>query len=304
MVMATAGAAWLATTSAGAAAAGPLGLPVGLELYPLNEALAKDFEGTLHKVAEIGYREVELPSFYGRTPTQLRTALSASGLGCISAGVLPNPLAPGMPSLETDADRIFDGLNHLGVTYAVCLLPPIPQAMRTPQALQQPDPYTLMFSRFSAPTWREAADFLNRAGARAKRHGLQLAYHNHDMEFVRRDGPLGYDILLEATDPALVKFEMDCAFVAARGYDPAHYLRKHPTRIALLHIKDIERRVPVGTDPQSVAVGAGVIDWPAVFTAAKAAGIRRYYVEMDPPFRQPVLQSLRESFDYLQALKV
>lgn len=302
--MTAGGIAALASTAAARPTGGPLGLPVGLELYPLNDALSRDFDGTLAKVAEIGYRRVELPSFYGRTPDQLRASLHAAGLDCISAGALPNPFAPGMPCLETHAEQIFAVFAALGLTYAVCLLPPIPKAMRTEEALKRPDPFTTLYTEFTPDTWRQAAQFLNDMGARAKKAGLQLAYHNHDMEFAVRDGRIGYDVLLAETDPDLVTFEMDCAFVAARGFDPARYINAHPARIALLHIKDIVKRVAGPGDPQTVAVGRGIIDWAAVFKAAKGAHVMQYFVEMDPPFQQPIFQSLRESYDYLVGLKV
>ncbi len=73
----------------------PLGLPVGVQLYPVSDELGKDFDGTLRRVAEIGYTIVELPSFYGRKPVDLRRSLDAAGLKCISGGVFANPMGAG-----------------------------------------------------------------------------------------------------------------------------------------------------------------------------------------------------------------
>lgn len=301
----TAGAAGIAAmASQGGALAAPLGLPVGLELYPLNAELAKDFEGTLQKVAQIGYREVELPTFYGHKPSELKAILSKVGLNSISGGVLPNPLAPGMPSLETHVDELCRDFNELGLTYMVSLLPPTPKEKWTPEAAAQPNPMDWVFSKYTTDDWRRAAEFLNAAGEKVKAHGLQLLHHNHDMEFSRVGEGVGYDVLLKETDPSVVNFELDCAFPTARGYDAAEYIRKHATRIKLLHIKDIARREETRFKIQTVAVGAGIVDWKPIFQAAKAAKIRQYYVEMEPPFQKPILESLKDSYDYVSKLKV
>ena len=94
--------------------------------------------------------------------------------------------------------------------------------------------------------------------------------------------------LLERTEPSLVSFELDCAWAAAGGRDPAAVLRQHGQRIHLLHLKDLVRKPTVGTtqnDFTTCAVGDGVIDWKAVLAAAAAARIVAGYVEQEPPVR-------------------
>jgi sugar phosphate isomerase/epimerase len=284
------------------AQAAPLGLPVGVQLYPVSDELGRDFDGTLRRVAEIGYTIVELPSFYGRKPVDLRRSLDAAGLKCISGGVFANPMGAGEQSLETHAAQIFDDFRALGLTHAVCIMPPLPQRMlgARPASVEE------AFASFTADDWREAGAFLNKAGAEAGKAGLQLAYHNHGWEFQPADGAeTGFDMLAASTDPSLVQFELDCGWVASQGVDAATTVRKYSQRITLMHIKDIARRPQGGERLRTVAVGKGMIDWPALFKTAEGSRLRQYFVELEPPFDAPaVWQLLRESHDYLQDLKV
>lgn len=280
----------------------PLGLPVGLQLYPLNAELEADFDGTLRKIAEIGYRVVELPSFYGRAPKDLKRSLKSAGLDCISVGVLPTPLIPGLMDLETRAEEIFGASRELGLEYVVCLIPPLLEGRWTADRFREPDPFGSVLSSYTAADWREAGKFLNKVGGQAKKAGLRLAFHNHGWEFQKVGESTGFDLLMESTDPAVVEFEMDCAFVAARGFNPAQYLTKYADRISLLHIKDVASLS--NTSVQTVAVGDGIIDWSQVFRSARVAGIRQYFVELEPPFIQPVFETLRKSYRYVDGLDI
>jgi sugar phosphate isomerase/epimerase len=265
----------------------------GLELYPLGEELVKDFDGTIEKVARMGFREVEVPSFYGKPSAQVRTALDNAGLGCISAGALPNPLAPGMPSLETHGDLIFDAFAKFGARYCVNLLPPLRPGTKIVDGT---------FDKLSIDDWHFAAGFLNDLGAKAAKHGLRFAYHNHFWEFLPQGDANGFEILMRETDPKLVDFEMDCAFVAAMGGDPAKELRDHRARIKLLHIKDIQARKVPGKDLQTVAVGQGIIDWKPVFAEMRKSDIDQYFIELEPPFVKPVYTALEESLHFVSGL--
>ncbi|WP_088348382.1 MULTISPECIES: sugar phosphate isomerase/epimerase [Rhodomicrobium] len=276
-------------------------MPIGVQLYQLSDELNRDLAGSLKKIAAIGYSFVEAPSFYGAKPAVFGDSLKAAGLSCIGGGVVPNSIAPGDKSLETHSAQLFDDFVAAGFTDAVCVIPPLPKRMRSamPASVEE------AFSQFTAADWREAGTFLNAAGEQAKKAGLQLAYHNHGWEFrpAGSGGELGYDILAASTDPSLVQFELDCGWVASQGLDPTTYVRKYGQRISFMHIKDIARPLQPGERLQTVAVGKGIIDWPSLFAAAKGTALRHYYVELEPPF-DTVWQTVRESHDYLQSLKV
>jgi sugar phosphate isomerase/epimerase len=277
---------------------------LGLQLYTLGDEVAKDLVGNLQAVAAIGYREVELPNFYGRTAKELRAALDAAGLACPSIHILGTPFAPGMLSLADDPAKLAAEVHALGARYVVMPLFLLPES-----ALHARKPgedflatLTAAASAMTAKEWKRTAAFLNEKGRALKKQGLQLAYHNHNPEFLPLpEGVNGFELLVKNTDPNLVAFELDVGWVAAGGADPVQVLSRHSGRIQLLHLKDLKTttsHAPFKMNPSDV--GAGVIDWPRLLRAARTAKIDHYFVEQEPPFERPRIESARIAFQYLQ----
>jgi sugar phosphate isomerase/epimerase len=138
-----------------------------------------------------------------------------------------------------------------------------------------------------------------------KSEGLRVAYHNHNVELSPGpEGKSGLEILLQNTDRDLVSFEMDAGWVAAAGLDPVEVLRRHPGRFELMHVKDIKATTKpnfaLQQDPAEV--GSGSMNWPRILPAAYAAGVRRFFVEQEPPFTRERLESIGISFSYLNGL--
>jgi sugar phosphate isomerase/epimerase len=277
---------------------------LGLQLYTLGDEVAKDLTGTLKAVAAIGYREVELPSFYGRPAKELRAALDAAGLACPSIHVPGSPFVPGMVSLADDPAKLAGEMHALGARYVVMPLFLLPES-----ALRARKPgedflvtLTAAANTMTAEDWKRTAAFLNEKGRELKSQGLQLAYHNHNPEFLSLpEGGNGFELLVKNTDPNLVAFELDVGWVVAGGADPVQLLSSHPGRIQLLHLKDLKTstpHVPFKMIPSDV--GAGVIDWPRLLRAARTAKIDHYFVEQEPPFERPRMESARIAFQYLQ----
>ena len=148
----------------------------------------------------------------------------------------------------------------------------------------------------------QGGDFLNDMGTKAKAAGLQLAYHNHSGEFKDLGGgKMGYDVLLDKTDPDLLKLELDCGWIVAGGQSPVDYFKRHPNRYRMIHVKDFI--LQPGTEPQGVVLGKGVIDSKPIFVAAKAAGVERYYVEQEPPFiGTTALEAAKLDYEYVRKL--
>ncbi len=293
----TAAAAGLAAV-AGRAPADPLGLPIGLQLYTVRDQLGKDFDGTLRQVAAAGYQEVELYSFLGRTAKAVRLSLDAAGLRCVSAHY---PLA----DLRGELGPKVEYAKELGLKFLVCPFPAIadPQRVRAASGdgLAQ---VRALVNALTADDWKWNAEILNRAGAQAKKAGMQVCYHNHHMEFRKYGGVTALELLLRHTDKDLVKLEVDCGWVHIAGESPADFIARHGGRVALLHIKDVKAGFGPTTDFGPVPfteVGRGAIDWKKVFAAAKAAGVERYYVEQDSTERPP-LEAIKISRDYLHGL--
>ncbi len=244
---------------------------IGLQLYTVREALARDFAGTLVRVAAIGYREVEFAGYFGHPPGAVRQALQRAGLEAPSAHVPFEALGDAWPQAIQDARAI-------GHRYLV--VPWIPDARRQ-----------------SLASYREVAAAFNRAALAAARAGLRFAYHNHQFEFQPLEGRIPYDVLLEATDPQLVDFELDLYWLAAGGGDPLAYLARYPGRFAMLHLKDRDATARHGM----TEVGSGTLDFPAILRAAKRAGLRHAFVEHDNPASP--FDSIRSSFAYLERLE-
>ncbi|MDQ1451539.1 MAG: hypothetical protein QOK38_1405, partial [Acidobacteriaceae bacterium] len=260
----------------------PFGLPLGLQLYSVRKVLPADYAGTLHKVAALGYREVEAAGFYGHSAAEVKAAMADAGLRCVSVHYPWSQLSTGL-------DAILEFHKVLGAEYIVCASP----GHKTPPAAGAERTFTL-------EDWRWNAEQFNQAAAKVKAAGFRFGYHNHTPEFVVVDGVTPYDELMRLTDPSLVTFEMDCGWVIVGGGDPVALLHKYPNRISMLHVKDFQ---PGVTPPHAAQLGHGRIDYRPIFQAAKKGEIRHYFVEQEE-FDISWDEALRIDADYMKALKV
>lgn len=267
---------------------GPLGLPIGIQVYTVREAAAKDFAGTLRKIAAVGYREIELAGQPELPVAEMRKLLADCGLSVPS-------MHSNMADLLTNAQKRIDYAKALGIDYLVCSFPR--------PADGRSIPHTSLAAGMTLDDWKWNADQLNRFGELAHKSGVQLGYHNHNIEFRSYDGVVAMDELIRITDPKRVTIELDVAWVATAGVDPVKYLKKHADRIALLHVKDVRKdaQETIELKAQTTEVGSGMIDWQAFFGAAKPGQIRHYFVEQENFERDP-LEAIRISFDYLSKL--
>lgn len=304
-MLATAG---MLAMGGGASAAAPRpffqskGLKIGLELYTLGDGVAKDLEGTMARVAAMGYREVELPNLFGRSPRDFRAAADKAGLAITSMHLpLVRQASPAMLTLGSDPARIGDTLGELGARWAVAPLFLLPKDFHPQPREALPMALGRTASALGETVWRDTAQLLNERAAALKPLGIQVAYHNHNVEFAPVGQRTGYDILLAETDPTLVHFEVDIGWVVAGGLDPVAFLKHLRGRASHLHVKDVAKgskvNFTIGMDPTEV--GTGVLPWRRVLDAAYEAGVRHFYVEQEPPFRMPREDSARLSYDFL-----
>jgi sugar phosphate isomerase/epimerase len=259
---------------------------IGIQLYTVRGDLEKDFEGTIKKIAGIGYKEVEFAGYFGHTPQQVRDIVRANGLTAPSAHV-------DYPSLAPDKfPAVLEGARAIGHQFLVN--PWIDETLR-----KDPD------------IWKRAADVYNRAGEASKKAGIQFAYHNHNFEFTPVNGELPFDTLLQRCDPALVKMELDLCWIAAAGKDPLDYFKKSPGRFPLVHVKGLSKIPAAAASGAAVPIpevlptvtdvgNHDVIDWKGIFAHAKEAGITHYFVEHDVP--KAPFESAKTSYEYLKGL--
>ena len=271
----------------------PLGLPLGLQLYSVREQLAKDYEGTLKQVASLGYQEVEAAGFYGRSPAQVKGALTAAGLRMPSSHYSATDLLKNF-----DATLAFG--QALGLQYIICSFP----AIKDPSRLKDPS-FHGMVEAFTLDDFRWNAEQFNEWGRKVKAAGMQFGYHNHTMEFRPLDGVVPFDEMMRLTDPALVTFEMDCGWVTVGGGDPVALLRKYPTRISMLHIKDFKATAQPATvlnPPPAAELGQGTVKFRPIFEAARNASIQHMFVEQEA-FDIPPYEALRIDAQYMQTIQ-
>jgi sugar phosphate isomerase/epimerase len=264
------------------------GLPIGLQLYTIGDAIGRDFDGALRTVAAIGYRAVEGNlSFAGRDAKALKAAYAALGLAWRSAHC-------GGDELRSSLGKTIDTAHAVGLAYLVCPFPLIPAGIKD------------VLAGITLDDWKENADLFNRIGEQMRAAGITFAYHNHNIDFRVYDGVSGYDTLLAHTDPKLVKFELDCGWMVSAGLDPVDYLTRYPDRYAMLHLKDLKHDHIPNTDLKmaSAELGKGIVDWPRLLGVAGRTSVKGLYVEQEPPFAGSSLDSVRISFDYLKTLQM
>jgi sugar phosphate isomerase/epimerase len=240
---------------------------LGIQLYTVRDLMQRDIDRTLAALATIGYADVELAGLYGASAVAMRQSLDRAGLAAPSSHV-------GLETLRANTARALDDAAALGQRYLVC--PSIDLAERTVDGYK-----------------RAAAD-LNTIGERARRVGIQFAYHNHDFEFATVDGVVPYDLLLAECDSTLVQMELDIFWIVSGGRDPLAYFARYPGRFPMIHAKDMTR------DGTMVDVGRGRIDFATILRHAGRAGLKHVFVEHDEPAAP--LDDARASYQYLSRL--
>ena len=246
--------------------------PIGLQLYTVRKAMQSDFDGTLKRVAAVGYKEIEFAGLFGRPAAGVRRLLDGLGLSAPSMHVPYETLNEGWNAVLDDAGR-------LGCRYVV--VPYIPDSLRT-----------------SIDDYRRAADSFTRGAEAAAKASLKFAYHNHAIDFKPLDHRLPFDVLLEATDPSLVSVELDLYWIERAGQDPRRYFNRWPGRCKLIHVKDT-----LGApEHRMTEVGKGIIDWPKLLASARAAGAEHFFVEQDDAVKP--FDSIAASFSYLNELQL
>jgi len=272
---------WASKTARGGAEASRKLDRIGVQLYTVRDMMKSDLDGTLAKVAAVGYNEVEFAGYFDHQPKDIRATLDRLHLTSPSEHV-------SYEVVQNKWSETLDAAHVVGHNFIVC--PSIDESQRKLTA-----------------GYKKAAEVFNRAGEASRKAGIQLAYHNHVYEFeplTDGGGKRGYDILLSETDPKLVKMEMDLCWITLGGQDPLTYFDRYPGRFPLVHVKDWSKG-PDGKmgekDGHMEDVGSGAIDWKRLFAQSKKAGIEHYFVENDEP-TSPI-EDLRKSYTYLHDLR-
>lgn len=287
------GSAGLLVASAAKLAANPLGLPLGSQVWPLRSML-KDFPAFAKILAGIGVTRLELcsPIGYGAEFSPLANGKEVSRI-LADHGLKAESSHFTMGELRKSLEKSIDWAKEIGITQMITASLGEGNGGNNPTLDQV----------------KKAANEYNQIAAGAAKAGMQQGLHNEGFELSMVQGKRTYDLLFDLLDPQLVKFQFQMSTITA-GLVGAEYFLKYPGRFHSMHLQDVDMATPASTPSQAgaaaarrggrhpqVALGQGSIDWVKTFTAAKAGGVRNYFVEQTWELTQ-------QSVAYLKTLNV
>ncbi len=252
----------------------------GVVSYTYRKVFEKDPAAALDMIKANGFTDIEFSSLFGKTAAELKALIDARGIKCSSFGV-------SYEDLVNKTDEVAQNAKTLGASFVRVAGIPHKAAFTEEEA-------------------QKGIDNFNKVGKILKdKYSLALVYHNHGFEFEPfRNGTL-FDFLVEQTDPEYVNFEMDILWTFFPGQDPVEILDKYASRFKLMHLKDLKKGVEGNlsgtTAPEnSVTLGTGQINIPAVIKMAKTTAIVHYYLEDES---DNVATQVPASLAYLSGLK-
>lgn len=244
--------------------------PIAVQMYTLRNAGSLDQQ--LKIVHDAGVHAVETVGTQNASAAELQRLLDRYSIKAISSHV---PLA----ELRSNLDGVVTFNRSIGNSTLV-----VPY-------LDKKDRPT------DAAGWTALGQELGRIAKQVRGKGMRLAYHNHDFELADFDGKTGLELLFAAAGPDL-QTELDLAWVARAGLDPAVMLAKFRGHVFAVHAKDNAPKGQAEDEGGFAAVGQGVLDWNAILPAAAAAGVHWYIIEHDQP-RDPA-KVIQTGADYLR----
>ena len=266
---------------------------MGLQLFTFFNTIDQDVEGTLKKIAEVGYKKIESAfsrkgGYYGMKPKEFAKFLKDIGMSWKSHHVLGAPFKrpagaqppvgadgkpitiPPMRNLRDNMQELIDEVAEGGVEFLVCANTPIG----------------------TLDEIKSSIEVLNKSDEACKKAGVAFAYHNHDAEFRAVEGQIPYEMFLSQTK---MQMELDLAWATKGGKDSVELFKQHPGRFPLWHVKDLDKEMKT-----VMPVGEGTIDFKRIFDASITSGLKHFFVEHDMP-KDP-LASITSSFNYLSKM--
>ncbi len=237
-------------------------IPMALQLWSVREETARDFAGTIRKVAAMGYAGIETAGFGNTDAAGAKKALDDAGLKV--AG-----MHAGIEQLRGSLNRCVDEALLLGTRHLIC-------------------PYWPHEHYHSAAACTRIGEELGAIGATFRAHGLQFAFHNHAFEMKVIEGRRVFDWILDAAAPRDLGCQADVYWVKVGGKDPVEFIREQGRRIRTLHLKDEKE------------IGTGPVNFADVFKAVEAIGAVDWYVVEVEQYNHAPMESVRLSREQLR----
>ena len=236
----------------------------GLQLYSVRDVTESDLEGTLKKVAEIGYRYVEFAGFFGHSAEEVKAMLDRYGL-----------IVSGTHSGLGDLDADFEGTvkYHKTIGNTNYIVP-------------------------GAPTWTaveldETIEKINKYQPMLAAEGIRMAYHNHDGEFKpNADGQIPHEEMERRTN---IDFQIDTFWAFVAGKDPVEVITRLKDRVHVIHLKDGLR------NGHGYALGEG--EAPVAAVREKAIELGMHMVVESETLQPDGISEATRCINYLKSLE-
>lgn len=242
-------------------------MEIGAQLYTVREfcKTIPEIEETLKKIADIGYKYVQVSGTCDYDPVWLKDILLRTGLTCVLTHIPPDRIAKDTQTVISDHD-IFH-CDNIGIGYYEV----------------HKDGVKAFYDRFG------------HVGEQLHKSGKRLCYHNHDQEFIKIDGKTVLEWLAETFSAAQLCFTPDTYWIQAGGADPARWIDCLKGRVPCVHLKDM------AYGRKMAALGEGNINLDSVLAACESAGTDYLLVEQDDCYDQDPFQCLKISYDFLKS---
>lgn len=273
-----------------------MALKVGIQLYSVRNMMKEDPIGTIKKVADAGYKYIEVANHkameddgvgFGVSAEELNSLLAEAGASVVSAHIYPFN--------EENYKRVIEYNQKIGnhtVVYPMEIFKNRDEVLRV-------------------------AELCERMGALAHSEGMQFLYHNHYQEFQEFEGERVLDTILKNTCPDHVNLELDTFWTMRGGLDPIEMMKLYGTRIKMLHQKDMSKDTVtpvnmfdvVGKDAyinhelfvstkchdDFVEIGYGRMDIQGIIDMANAVGGIEYIILEQDATKLNELDSIKKS---------
>ena len=257
---------------------------IGIQLYSVRNDLPKDFEGTLKKLSDIGYSQIETYGFNGdkflnRTMKEVSVIVNGMGMTISSthcgSGMLPeNTSAPEWDNWKKISDQLKEG----GGKWAVLSSLPL----RNPATLDD---------------YKRISDMFNLLGEVCRQRGTKFAFHNHAEVFGRVEGEVALEYMIKNTDPNLVFFQLDMGHTINGGGHILNLMRTYPKRIPLWHASDFDAGIR-----EYIGLGQGSVPYKLMFDLPDTGGLELLTVEQEST-EGDIFAKCKMDFDFLKQFK-
>ena len=245
-------------------------IPIALQLYSIREDCARDLEGSIKAVAEMGYAGVEFAGYYERGADELKGLCNAHGLAVVGTHIR-------IDTLLGDALEATVAFNKtLGNRYLI--VPGLAEERRASRA-----------------AWLETAGLFDEIAARLEPHDMRTGYHNHHVEFQALEGELPLDTFFCNTRAEVV-MQLDTGNMYHGGAEPVGFLQKYPGRAQLVHLKEHS-----STDDKAL-IGEGEVEWERVFEICETSGGTEWYIVEQESYAFSPLDCVERCLNNLQQM--